>query len=128
MLKMHHLALNCNDLKKQMDFYINVMGFKIAWVFNEGEKNEFVMLRLDDFCIELFQKKHVINLKGHIEALKHFAFQVDSIELYKNKLKDIGISIDKEIDYSSVLEGFKISFFSDPEGNTLELMEGYQDQ
>lgn len=128
MIKAHHIALNCKDIKTQEKFYTEVLGFKRVRVFNKLQSNEFIMLRLDSFCIGLFTSSDSeINLKDK-STFKHFAFSVDSLEKYKKILQSHNISIEKEIDHSKILEGFKICFFSDPEGNTLELMEGYEDE
>ncbi len=32
------------------------------------------------------------------------------------------------IDCSTVVEGLRVCFFDDPEGNKIELMQGYKDQ
>ncbi|MFO7958313.1 MAG: VOC family protein, partial [Candidatus Brocadiia bacterium] len=50
-----HVALNCRDRVAQEAFYSDVFGFERARVFNAGEPDEFVMLRLGDVRMELFQ-------------------------------------------------------------------------
>ncbi len=39
-----------------------------------------------------------------------------------------GIEPDEIIDLGYIVPGFRIVFFRDPEGNILELMEGYTDE
>ena len=110
-------------------FYSRYFGFKRARVFNPKEKNEFIILRLGNTCIELFsadEKK--INQSRPITGFKHLAFEVADLEDFVKKLNSKGIVTEHIIDYSHVIPGFRICFFSDPEGNRIEIMEGYKDQ
>ena len=61
-------------------------------------------------------------------GFKHLAFDVPKLELVIAALRADGIEVDPIIDMGHVVPGFRIVFFRDPEGNILELMEGYQDE
>ena len=50
----HHLALNCHDRVAQEAFYAEHFGFHRARTLNIGKPDEFVMLRLGDAWLELF--------------------------------------------------------------------------
>jgi len=126
----HHIAFNCKDRAAQERFYTKLLGFRRARVFNAGTPDEFVMLRLGSTCIELFQAK---GLPASAQAseqplgFKHMAFEVPDIEAKVAEVSAAGIETQSIIDCSSVVPGLRICFFRDPEGNLLELMQGWSD-
>ncbi len=127
----HHIALNCRDRKKQEAFYTRHFGFRRSRVFNEGTPNEFVMLRLGPTCVELFSAKEEDRTRSggaQPVGFNHLAFEVADMEEATTRLRDDGIETDKIIDCSNVVEGLRVCFFDDPEGNRIELMQGYADQ
>ena len=49
MTKIDHLILNVNDVAASVDFYVNVLGFKL-----EGEDGPFTVIRVnEDFTLQL---------------------------------------------------------------------------
>ena len=126
----HHIAFNCQDRAAQERFYTKLLGFRRARVFNAGTLDEFVMLRLGGTCLELFQAKGIPASARASEqpvGFKHLAFEVADIEAKVAEVKAAGIETQDIIDCSSVVPGLRICFFRDPEGNLLELMEGWSD-
>ena len=126
-----HIALNCRDLKHQVQFYRKHFGFKPARVFNEGKPDEFIMLRLGAMCLELFQSTHVLpSSQGGEQSIgfKHLALEVSNLDAALAALRADGIQTEEIYDCSSIVKGMRVTFFNDPEGNRLELMQGYQDQ
>jgi glyoxylase I family protein len=125
----HHIALNCRDRIVSEKFYAKHFGFRRARVFNTGKPGEFVMLRLGGTCLELFQSSR--NASGHAGeqpiGFKHLAFEVPGIESAVEQLQRDGVSTDPIIDCSKDVPGLRICFFKDPDGNILELMEGWKD-
>jgi glyoxylase I family protein len=53
-LAINHLALNCRNVAAQEAFYSIHFGFKRSRTFNAGKPNEFIMLKLGAFRLELF--------------------------------------------------------------------------
>lgn len=123
----HHLAINCVDRLAQERFYRDLFGFRRVRVFNAGQPNEFVMLRLDGFCIELFDAPHGGQADDVAVGFKHFAFEVDDLEATRARLVELGVEPEKLIDCGHLVPGLKICFFHDPEGNRIELMEHWVD-
>lgn len=125
-----HIGLNCRDKNTQEDFYTRVFGFRRVRTFNEGMPNEFVMLRLGDTCLELFSADHEDDDWGGEQSVgfKHLAFQVPDLKEKVCQLRSEGIKVDPIADCSSVVSGLKVTFFHDPEGNRIELMQGWQDE
>ncbi len=126
-----HIGFNCRDLKKSEAFYTRHFGFKRARVFNRGRKDEFIMLRLGSTCLELFPMVTPNpEAKGQEQrpGFKHLAFLVPDIKQAVDRLHADGFKTGDVIDCSGIVPGMKVCFFGDPDGNTLELMQGYQDE
>lgn len=130
MIATQHLALNCRDRRAQEAFYTEHFGFRRARVFNSGQPDEFVMLRLGGMCLELFTAKRArAGDRGGEQAIGflHLAFDVDGIDEAVAKLQAAGVKTDPIIDCDKAVPGLRICFFDDPEGNRIELMEGWKD-
>jgi len=126
----HHLALTCNDRLAQEKFYSRHFGYRRVRVFNAGRPNEFVMLRLGQSCLELFQASGAAagaSPRQPETGFRHFCFQVPDVARKAEELKQDGIEPGPVVDCSDQVPGLKVCFFKDPEGNTIELMEGWQD-
>ena len=131
MKTVQHIAFNCRDLRVQEQFYTKHFGFRRARVFNEGTPGEFIMLRLGTTCLELLsvQAGSEFQLGGtQPVGFKHLAFEVDDLDAAVAALQADGIETDQIKDCSSIVEGMHVCFFNDPDGNRLELTQGYQDQ
>jgi glyoxylase I family protein len=61
-------------------------------------------------------------------GFKHLAFDVPRLEPAIEALRADGIEPEPIIDMSELIPGCRIVFFCDPEGNIIELMEGYRDE
>jgi glyoxylase I family protein len=128
----NHLALNCSDLAAQEAFYTKHFGFKRSRTFNRGKPDEFFMLKLGSIRLELFptNRAKTAGMQGGEQPIgfKHFALDVPKLEPVLEALRADGIEPDAIIDVGHHLPGLRIVFFRDPEGNNLELMEGYRDE
>jgi glyoxylase I family protein len=128
----NHLALNCLDVAGQEKFLCKHFGFKRSRTFNAGKPNEFVMLRLGSTRLELFptEPANTMSQKGgeQIIGFKHLAFDVPNLESVMESLLADGMRFDPVIDCNDIIPGHRIVFFRDPEGNIIELMEGYRDE
>ena len=130
MTTIQHVALNCRDITAQERFYTRHFGFRRSRVFNHGRQDEFVMIRLEGFCLELFTAR----AEGEPSAgeqevgFKHLAFEVADIDVKVADLHAAGIETGPVHDCSDVIPGLRVCFLKDPEGNVLELMSGYADQ
>jgi len=128
----NHIALNCWDLFAQEAFYTKHFGFKRSRTFHRGEPNEFFMLKLGSVRLELFptDRNKTAAMQGGEQPIgfKHLAFDVPNLEPILDGLRADGIEPDPIIELPHLAPGFRIVFFRDPEGNILELMEGYRDE
>jgi glyoxylase I family protein len=130
MTTIQHIAINCRDMKSQVAFFMKHFGFRKARVFRPGQPNEFVMLRLGGFCMEMFQIRDPGDARGGEQKIgfKHLAFETDDLEGAKARLEADGYKTEDIIDCSKLVPGMKIFFFYDNEGNRIELMQGWKDE
>ena len=128
MAGVQHIAFNCRDRAAQEAFYAKHFGFRRARVFNAGTDGEFVMLRSGPTCLELFSAA-AGKARGGEQAVgfKHVALEVSDLPAAVASLNADGIETEPVIDCSGIVPGWRVCFFNDPEGNRLELIEGYQD-
>ena len=61
-------------------------------------------------------------------GFKHLAFDVPDLDAIIASLKADGIEPDPIIACPAIAPNARIVFFRDPEGNIIELMEGYVDE
>jgi glyoxylase I family protein len=131
MNQIQHIAFRCADRNRQEAFYTKHFGFKRARVFDRGKPGEFIMLRLGNTCIELFPAGPGDAKKRGSEqpvGFTHLAFEVQDIEKAAKNLQADGIRTEGIIDCSNNAPGLKVCFFSDPDGNRIELMQGWADE
>jgi len=129
MNRVQHIGFNCIDPKRQEAFYRRHFGFRRARVFNAGQPGQFVMLRLGPICLELFPGGDAKAAGGGEQnvGFKHLAFEVPDIEKAAAGLKADGLEVGALIDCAELVPGLRVCFLKDPEGNVLELMQGFQD-
>lgn len=128
----NHIAFYCSDLKAQEEFYTRHFGFKRCRTFNKGKPNEFFLLKLGDMRLELFSadREKSVGMQGGEQpiGLRHIAFNVPKLEPVIAALVADGVEPDEIKDCSHICPGLRIAFFRDPDGNIVELMEGYTDE
>jgi len=89
------------------------------------------MLRLGATCIELFAAPAAAKnrlAKPQPVGFTHLAFAVDDLDAAVARLQADGIPTEPIIDCSAIMPGARVCFFQDPDGNRLELMQGYTDE
>ncbi len=126
MLKsVHHIAIICSDYEKSKRFYTEVLGCEILAENYRSERSSYKLdLILNGvYCIELFSFPDPPERVSGPEAsgLRHVAFLVDNIEkaMEELALKSVvcePIRIDE-------FTGKRFTFFADPDGLPIELVE-----
>jgi catechol-2,3-dioxygenase len=117
-----HVLLRVLDLERSKKFYGEVLGFKILEEDPE-HGGTFMALEGQSHAIDLFQVKDAEAAKMQtpgVRGLGHIAFRVESEEALKEAyatLQAHGVEITRSIDHVSQ----KSVYFSDPDGNTLEI-------
>lgn len=128
-----HVGVMCIDPIKTEKFYTRHFGFKRARVFMPGP-GQFVMLKKDGIYLELFKAEEDSPAPYPTEAgpkypsWRHICFMVDDLD---EKLKEMGEEAKitmGPVDMNQYLPGMKICFLADPDGNIVELSQGYVDE
>ena len=125
-----HVAILCADRVAQERFYSKHFGFKRARVYNAGTPNQFVALKLGDTYLELFPSSDgdpKPDREPSTVGLVHIAIQVPDVAKKRQELIEDGIEAGPLGDASFIAEGMKYCFVKDPEGNSVELVEGWVD-
>jgi glyoxylase I family protein len=127
-----HIAFNCRDIHAQEKFYTKHFGFKRCRTFHRGKPDEFFLLKLGSMRLEFFTGPDVKTDShgGEQKPLgyRHLAFEVPKLEPALESLRADGVEPDPIHEVPHLAPGARIVFFRDPEGNIVELMEGYVDE
>jgi glyoxylase I family protein len=127
----HHIGFNCRDRIAQERFYTRHFGFRRVRVFNAGEPGEFVMTALGEVRVEFFGAANPgpSDRGGERKVgFKHMCIGVPDVKAKAAALKAAGVDVDPVIDCTHQVPGLYVCFFRDPEGNVVELMQGWQDE
>ena len=126
MLKsVHHIAVICSDYEASKRFYTEVLNFEILAEHYRSERDSYKLdLILNGvYCIELFSfpdpPKRVS--KPEASGLRHLAFSVENIDHAIRELLSKNVACEEvRIDEFT---GKRFTFFADPDGLPIELVE-----
>jgi len=126
MLKsLHHIAIICSDYEKSKAFYTEILGFEILAENYRKERSSYKLdLMLNGvYCIELFSFPNPPKRISRPEAsgLRHLAFTVENIE---NTIRELAAkNVVCEPVRIDEFTGKRFTFFEDPDGLPIELVE-----
>jgi catechol 2,3-dioxygenase-like lactoylglutathione lyase family enzyme len=141
---LHHVGITVADLDDGIDFYHGVLGLQFASepspVFDDpalgpavgvpGAALRQVCFTLGGSILELLQYERpespiAAPLPQNALGAQHVAFFVEDIEATKADLEAKGVSFFSDVNAvdEGVLAGWRWVYFSDPDGNALELVE-----
>jgi len=125
-----HISFKCRDRQAMEQFYTTHFGFRRARVFNAGKPNELLLLKLASTRLELSQAPAGATACGPEPAVgyAHLAFEVECLETIIAALHAANIPAGPIRDCAAALPGMRVCFLKDPDGNNVELMQGYSDQ
>jgi catechol 2,3-dioxygenase-like lactoylglutathione lyase family enzyme len=125
-LKPHHMAINVADIEASIRWYCDVLGFSVKRRnFIPTSTSQNALLNNDDFNIELFQHKRIIQGSEDetteppgTEALgfRQMAFEANDLHALTEMLKKKGVNITRLRPDGTVL------FIRDNSGNVLEFV------
>ena len=123
--KVHHIAVICSDYQRSLDFYTQVLGFRILAEHYRKERQSYKTdLALgDEYVIELFSFPTPPRRATHPEAtgLRHLAFEVENLEGEVRELNRLGIAHEEV--RTDEFTGKRFLFLQDPDGLPIELYE-----
>ena len=121
----NHIAINCIDLKKSMDFYGRILGLKQLQTVDCGDFDIIYFALPDGSRLELFDyrgKYQIVSRKDKDSGLRHIAFQVEDVAAHEKLLKAESVEITLSTCDLPNLEA-RVLLFLDPNGVTLEFCE-----
>jgi glyoxylase I family protein len=127
------VALNCRDPLATERFYSRHFGFRRARVIPLGAA-QIVFLRAGPVYLELFQaqgdapgmpaEKDGFAYRG----VRHLAFQVDDVSATLREMGgDAKVTLGP-LEFNDFIPGWRTAWISDPDGNIVEISQGYTDQ
>lgn len=128
-----HMALNCVNPEKIERFYEKHFGFTRKHVFIDQAGEQIIMIGMGNVYLELFSTFQSSNRKKtettgpEAKGWRHICFTVENLD---DKLSQIGEDLkitQGPINLDDFVEGMKACWIEDPEGNIIELCEGYRD-
>lgn len=129
-----HVALNCKDQAVIEQYYTKHFGFQRASAFDIGGGNELVFIKAGNVYLELFpasldRQGSAPEKDGYAEVgVRHIAFQVDSVDAKLAEMGDEATITLGPLDFDAFIPGWRTVWVSDPEGNIVEISQGYKDQ
>lgn len=132
-LRFAHLAMGCKDPIAIEKLYTKYFGFKrgrVIPLINE----QIVFIKSGNVYLELFQAKEeapfpIPERDGpQYPGLRHLAFQVDNVGAKLKEMgKDAKITLGP-MDFNDFIPGWRSVWIADPEGNIIEISQGYSDE
>lgn len=128
-----HIALTCKDPIAVEQFYTKHFGFTRARVIPLGA-DQIVFIKSGEVYLEIFQAKDespvptATNDGPTYPGWRHIAFQVESVDA---KLAEMGADARVTLgpfSFDDFIPGWRTVWVSDPEGNIVEISQGYTDQ
>ena len=142
---LHHAGITVSDLERSLEFYTGVLGLEVAIgpspVFDDpalgpavgvpGAALRCVCLAVGgDTLLELLQYERPASpvrapLPQNALGAQHVAFHVDDVRARKRELEARGVTFLSDVNVvdDGVLAGWRWVYFTDPDGNALELVE-----
>jgi glyoxylase I family protein len=121
----HHIAILTDDYEQSKRFYTEVLGFAIIQeTYREARRSYKLDLAIAGrYQVELFSFPDFRERASYPEAkgLRHLAFAVDNVAAAAEELRDKGVAV--ELVRVDELTQKKFVFFTDPNGQPLELYE-----
>jgi glyoxylase I family protein len=128
-----HMGFNCQDPIAMEKFYAKYFGFKRVRVI-PIDKGQIVFIRSGTITLELFSAEGerptpLPEKDGYtFPGWRHISFKVENVDA---KLAEMGT--DARItfgpfDFDQVIPGWRTVWVADPEGNIIEISQGYVDE
>jgi catechol 2,3-dioxygenase-like lactoylglutathione lyase family enzyme len=123
--RIDHIAINCIDILKSLDFYGRVLGFTQLQTVDCGDFDIIYFAIPDGSRLELFDyhsKNHNPARQESDGGLRHIAFEVEDVAAHESLLKTAGVEITLSTCALPNL-GARVLLFLDPNGVTIEFCE-----
>lgn len=121
----HHTAIRSSNFDTSVRFYTEVLGLKIKATWGEGSERAAMINAGDGNYVEIFERPAFESAEN---TILHFALRTDDCSGMTERVRAAGQPItmepkELEIDSSLGKVPVKISFFTGPDGEVVELFE-----
>lgn len=118
-----HFAVVTTDLERARKFYVDLLGFRETMRLETSHSGTILFISLGGSQLELFGGGRPKDSpeEGRKAGYTHLALMVDDIDADYQRLCQAGVQFGMKP--TTVESGLRIAFFTDPEGNSLELMQ-----
>jgi glyoxylase I family protein len=120
-----HIAINCIDFNKSVDFYGRILGLNKLQTVDCGDFDITYFALPNDARLELFDyhgKNPVVPHREDDSGLRHVTFQVEDVAAHEIILRTEGVEITlPTCDLPNL--GARVLLFLDPNGVTIEFCE-----
>lgn len=132
-LTFSHIALACDDPLAIERFYTKHFGFSRARVYLPGP-GQVVVIKSGNVSLELFPAKEQRPVPPADQdgpwypGYRHMAFLVDDLDAKLAQIGDEARVTLGPLDMGGFIPGMRVAWIADPEGNIVELNQGYVDE
>jgi glyoxylase I family protein len=129
-----HVGITCKDTATIERFYTKYFGFKRARLIPLSADDQIIFLKSGSVYLELFKAKADSPTPppqndGHpYPGLRHLAFEVDNVDAKLAELGSAAKIMLGPLNFDDFIAGWRGVWIADPEGNIVEISQGYFDQ
>lgn len=129
----HHMALGCRDPLAIERFYHKYFGFERARALPVGD-SQIIFVRSGDAYLELFPSSEESPLPPaagdgpRYPGWRHLAFKVDDVDATLAGMGAEARVTLGPLDFDAFIPGWRTVWVADPEGNIVEISQGYVDE
>jgi len=130
---MHHIGFNCSDPLVIERWYSTHFGFERLRVYLPGP-DQVVVIGNSGVALELFPTDaEAVTARAEQDGptnpgVRHLAFLVDDLDAKLAEMGDDAKITLGPLDMGGFIEGMRVAWITDPEGNIVELNQGYTDE
>lgn len=128
-----HAGITCQDPINVERWYTKHFGFERARVYAPGP-DQVVMIKFGEMYLEIFKATEpapVPEPEGsgyEWPSWRHLAFDVDDLDAKLAEMGDEAVIKLGPLDMDQFIPGMRAAWIADPEGNIVELNQGYYDE
>lgn len=132
-IKYAHVAISCKDPVAMERFYVKHFNFQRARVIPLGD-SQIVFLRNGSDLLELFQAEAEAPVPPpvadgpHYPGVRHLAFEVDDVDAKLAAMDGEAVITLGPLAFDDFIPGWRTVWVADPDGNIVEISQGYADQ
>lgn len=132
-LTFSHISIACKDPIAVERFYTKHLGFRRARVVPVGD-DQIVFIKSGNVYLEIFRAEGESPVPApdkdgpSYPGWRHIAFKVDDIDAKLAEMGDDAKITLGPLDFDGFIPGWRTVWVADPDGNIVEISQGYVDQ